>query len=419
MTTTFASRLAGDAHNLRLYITIQGVPDVFQEDKVDVPTTIEASSRPRRKLVDSIEQSETRLNLATRRIEGGSLTIRLQDDDAGTLVALFAPRSYRKSYCTASHTKLTGTLTVKGTGWAPAAGTVYVGSETITYTGKTATTLTGCTRGGFNSEAQAHYGASDVGEDVFTTPPSWAGRRVYLTGYFVNDDGSTTAALSQSLGVFRISEAPQALGDDIWEIQCTDLVEEFGNKKLGGGLRTVAVDGTSQRPAVDFTTGLLDIVVNDAADYSLFNIGGTQTHVLATFGDGSPLIWPLDAVDGAGTISVKWDGQLVLGEIGSDGLSGSGADLLSHQQIESVRHIAVLLMDPATTALTLITSRLGEGSNGAYDTLPGLDQSSFGAPVVAHGRGHLAERGRHHGPAKRRGRLGRVELRPRRGGRAR
>src|SRR5574337_602391 len=116
MSSTWATRLANDdGHDLRLYFTIQGIANVFQEDSTDVPTTLEASTRPRTKLVQSIEQSETRLNLATRRIEGGSLTIRLTDDDSGTLAALFAPRSYRKGYCTANHSKAVTTLTVKST----------------------------------------------------------------------------------------------------------------------------------------------------------------------------------------------------------------------------------------------------------------------------------------------------------------
>lgn len=388
MSSTWAERIANADENLdlRQYVTIQGIANLFQEDEADVPTTFEASARPRTKLVVAFDYGETRLNLATRRVEGGSLKITLQDDDTGTLRSLFAPRTFRKSYCRANHTAGVGTLSVKGTGWAAAAGTVYVGGETITYTGKTSTTLTGCTRGAFKSEPQTHFGAAAGGEDVFAVPSSWEGRRVYVTGYLLNTDGSTSAALSAALATYRISEPPSLVGDDVWEINCVDLVEEFAAKKIGGGLRDVQIAPANQSPLTDQATALIPVQLSSDADFDQFVIGALPTFALCSM-DGSvgPLIFAVASQDAIKPDVVNLDStqQLVTG-------APSVGALFVATILTTMRHVAILSMEAATMALAIITSRLGDGANGANDKLPGLDQSNFGDPSWRMGAGILA-----------------------------
>lgn len=368
MSSTWATRLAaaGDGHNLRLYVTIQGIANVFQEDATDLPSTVEAISRPRTKLITSIEQSETRLNLATRRIEGGSLTIRLQDDDAGTLAALFAPRSRRKTYIAANHTTGATTITVASNTWATGAQIFYVGGETIVAGAKSGTTLfTGCTRGAFNSEAQTHNGDSTQGEFVFNVPPSWAGRRVYLTGYFVNDDGTTTSALTQALGTFMLSAAPKHLGDDQWELACVDLVEEFGNKKIGGGLFDVQLpQGTKVNLSANNNS---KVQVGAGANFNQFAVGNEPTFVRFT-------------IDGD-TYFASLIGQVSTDSIEFERIAAIGYD------ISNLRHIAIMTSDPGTIAQKIIASRVGDTTNGSNDVLPGLDQSNFGGDEWRMGAG--------------------------------
>ena len=51
--------------------------------------------------------------------------------------------------------------------------------------------FTGCTRGAFGSTARPLYGATTGYEDpIYTTPPSWRGRRAYLYGYTLDANGS-------------------------------------------------------------------------------------------------------------------------------------------------------------------------------------------------------------------------------------
>jgi len=60
MSTTFAGRLTGDdGRDLQLYVTIDGIGDVFQEGAIDVPSTFEASTRIRRRVIQTIEQGQS------------------------------------------------------------------------------------------------------------------------------------------------------------------------------------------------------------------------------------------------------------------------------------------------------------------------------------------------------------------------
>lgn len=371
MSSTWATRLAADdGHNLRLYVTIQGIPNVFQEDAADVPTVLEAAARPRTKLVTKIEQSETRLNLARRRVEGGQLTIRLDDDDTGALAALFAPRARRRAFCTPGSTAASATIGVSGTTGLASSGTVYIEGETVTYSGLGAgPTLTGCTRGAFGSIATAHL--SDTGNDgdgVFIAPPSWEGRRVYLTGYFVNDDGTTTAALTTSLGVFRLSAAPKKVDDFTWELTASDLVEEFATKKIGGGLFDVPIpSGTTN--ALN-GSGNLQLVVGAGVNFNQFVIGLAQTHVLVSTVDGFTRLAALFSTSAGTTIEYE---------------CVSGPLIVDH-----VRHSARILGAPAIVAPLVLASRLGDAANGANDVLPGYDSATFGEGSWRLGAGILA-----------------------------
>jgi hypothetical protein len=82
------------------------------------------------------------------------------------------------------------TLTVKSTSGFPSSGTLYVDSEVITYSGTTATTFTGCTRGVWNTLAQAHYvpdGAFLRAPEITNKPTVIEGRRVRLYVYGAGD----------------------------------------------------------------------------------------------------------------------------------------------------------------------------------------------------------------------------------------
>lgn len=382
MSTTWATRLAAnDGHRPRLYFTIQGVPQVFQEDETDVPSVLETSTRTRLKIVEKIDISPSKLNISRRRIEGGTVVITLLEDDVGTLAALFAPRKRRKTYLTANETTTDSTLSVKSlTGLID---TVYVNAETITFTGTGAgPTLTGCARGAFGSTAQAHFGSSTVGSGVFTSPPSWKGRRLYLKSYFLNENGTTTAALSRAEGTYSIEAAPKHTGDGKWELRCAELSDEFFKRKIGGGLREI--EPADERMTHD-GNGSYRLNVGDGEAFDQFVRGTAKTLVLGKTPDGEFICNRLTSRSGTGTIVVDENTELHL-----PAYPGAFGDGTIDYQVSSVRHIAVLNDKAEQIAMAVLTSRLGTGVNGTFDTLPGFDRTALGGPQWRMGAGIAA-----------------------------
>lgn len=382
MSTTFAGRLSGnDGRSLRLYVTIDGIPDVLQESSTDVPSAFETSTRPRRKLIQTIEQGQSELDLDQRRMVGGSLRIVLVDTLEDVLADLFASRQRRTTYVTATTSATTATISVSSTADLPASGTVYIGGETITYTSTTATQLQGCTRGAFGSTASRHYGGTEQGAGVYEMPPRWVGRRVRLWGYFENDDGTTTTALRSKLDTFRLEAAPRYLGNGRWELQCSHLSDELAERKLGTGLRKVkarpveAVDDTSSDQIVWTVEGQTGLFRTSTA-------GLYPTFVAITFQDqdGVAVLRWRAASDGSYATEVKTDAE---GDLGSIRRVTRG--LIP----DELQHWVILRGgDAGTLALYALTSILGDATNGAYDLLPGTDRDTgIGGEEVRFGAG--------------------------------
>jgi len=315
---------------------------------------------------------------------GGSLRVALIDDVAESLADLFASRSRRFTYVTGTTTSAATTISVSSTTGLPTAGTIYIGGETITYTGTTATSFTGCTRGAFGSAASRHYGGIDQGAGVFTTPPRWVGRRVRLYGYFVNDDGSTTTSLRQQLDTFRLEEAPVYLGQGRWELRCSHLSDEVAARKLGTGLRKVKArpQEATDDPSSDYVVWTAE---TQTGIFGTTTTGYYPTYVAVTFQDqdGVALLRWREASDSAYVTEVKTDAE---GDLGSIRQPRRGAIP------DELQHWCLLRGgDCGTLAVYALTSRLGDGTNGAYDLLPGTDRDTgiggeearFGAGIAS------------------------------------
>lgn len=383
MSTTFAGRLTGaEGRDLRLYLTIDGIADVLQEAAVDVPSTFEASTRTRRRVIQTVEHGQSEIDLHARRMVGGSLRVVLVDDFAESLADLFASRQRRTTWVTATTTSTTTTINVSSTTNLPSAGTVYIGGETITYTATTATTLTGCTRGAFGSQAQRHYGGTDMGSPVFEAPPRWVGRRVRLWGYFVDEDGTTTTSLRQKLDTFRLEEAPAYIGQGRWELRCSHLSDEVAQRKLGQGLAKLKTEGSS--PALSGT----NLVWTIEAQTNLFPAtvaGFYPTFAAVTFDDvdGVAVLRYRSSTDVGVKTTIETDATPDLGNIDRR---------LTRLVPKEVQHWAILSGGPTSAlALFALTSRLGNAANGAYDILPGTDRDTglqgeqlrFGAGIAS------------------------------------
>jgi hypothetical protein len=374
VTLTFADRLTGpEGRDLRLYLTIDGIADVMQEDVVDVPSTFETSTRTRRRVVQTIEHGQSEIDLHARRMVGGSLRVVLLDDVNETLADLFAARARRSAYVTSTTTATATTINVNdATPFSALGGTVYIGGETITFTGTTATTLTGCTRGAFGSTAQRHYGGTDQGAGVFTAPPRWVGRRVRLYGYFLDDDGTTTTSLRQQLDTFRLEESPAYLGQGRWELRCSHLSDEIAQRKLGQGLHPIKL-----RP-VAYTLASGNFTFQTEGFTGLFKAtaGSWPTWCAIKFqgDDGVAILRFVSAADAVNVTNVTTSAD---NNVGNLGMVDTFEGRLRGSTPSEMRHITVLQGGALSTlALFALTSVIGDGTNGAYDVLPGTTRDS-------------------------------------------
>lgn len=384
-------------------VSIDGVPLDFTGSMAGG-----APASPRldgRGLLVSVEESRTILDRQQRMQVGGGATIVVQDRN-NLLRSLFSVRSFRSTFVTALVSKTATTLPVFDTTPLPSSGVVYVGSETIQYTGKTATTLTGCTRGAWGSKAQAHRGGAETGNGVYLVPPSWLGRRVRLTVQFLDDDGAPDVLFgSESLATFRLEAGPIDKGRGRWELRCSHLSDEIARRKLGTGIREI--ENTFGRPFAAQSTTAYDGVTFTlpAGSASQFPLGTRTTQVMFRTDGGDvgvtvngvvqsyngphvhDLAEVLDLPPTGFNVIVRatgrTDGPNLFGYLGLFDVADEGRPTVTH-----AKHIAVLDGDtPSLLLLQALTSRLGDGANGVYDVLPGIEADVQGGPTLRFGAG--------------------------------
>ena len=401
----FVARAIGKGRRqVRYSVTIDGIPVVFS-DRADeaAPASPAIDGRG---MVVSFEESRVTLDRRQRLQVGGGAVVTMQDRD-GILEALFAVRSRRATYITSATSKTATTVNVGNTGGLAAAGVVYVAAETIEYTSKTATELLGCTRNAYDSPAQAHRGGTESGAGVYTSPPSWVGRRVRVYGYFDADDGEPDTASVTELGTFRLEESPTPQGNGMWELRCSHLSDELVKRKLGSGIRDWPTPGTLARfddsvAGVDLLTMTTVKGVGTALMPGSTAPGRTMARV--TFGGASQVVAIFDVYDvddsdpivdvirvrvpartasGAEAVSIA----RLLSDV-DDTASAMEAIRTGRLTVESIRPLVVLESGvPYVLALTALTSVTGDGSNGTYDVLPGVEPTTLGGPGHRFGAG--------------------------------
>ena len=380
-------------------VSIDGVPCDFTASMAGT-----APAAPRldgRGLLVSVEESRTILDRQQRMQVGGGATIVVQDRN-NLLRSLFAVRSFRSTYITALVSKTATTVPMADTTTLASSGVVYVGSETIQYTGKTGTTLTGCTRGAFGSKAQAHRGGAETGNGVYTVPPSWFGRRVRLSVQFLDDDGRPDTSFgTEALATFRLEAGAIDKGRGRWELRCSHLSDEVTKRKLGTGIRDL--DGAFVSEPETTTGGADALAIWLPANTVLPTSATTPTLLVVRTKSGSRgATVTLDGVlyDGEGafvheileTSTVPGSGQLVVmvsPTSQSDERFGLGylvGTLGQRPTTDKARQICVL-NSAAPSLLRALTSRIGDGANGIYDALPGVEATVQGGPVVRFGAG--------------------------------
>lgn len=374
---TFAGNLAsGKYRNLRLVVLVDGVNVAFSEQSASVPPTVTA--RTNSKTIVKVEQGETRMDLQRRREVGGSLTVTLLDDSSHSLRSLFRPRVRRSTWITSTITASSATINVNSS--TGLTSPVYIDGETVAFSGTTATSLTGCSRGSYSSEAVPHLGGTSAGAGVYQYAPTWAGRRVQLVGYFVDEHGQVDAAdAEQVLGTFHLEEAPAYLGNDTWELRCGELAEQYARIKVG-----VGIEDCSFYPPTRDSNGDYVFNVAEAKDYLFPSISTPSTWVRIETPDGERFIAPIASVAG-GSVTVMATALTSRGRARLHILRETAGETWK------LRPVTILNGEmPAIQMLQLLASRLGDAANGAYDVLPGTQRTAFHGPEFRMGAGILA-----------------------------
>ena len=157
-----------------------------------------------------------------------------------------------RTYLRTTATPTATTIDVYSTEGLPSSGVVHIGTEAIAYTGKTSDTLTGCTRGAWDTIAQAHYVSDGEGlADALVTdyPLGVEGRRAYL--YILGDVPASTAQLT-SLGTLRwrgVCATDVSWADGVAEIQIDSIARVLA-QPIGGDMDgTIAIRGIHYTPA--------------------------------------------------------------------------------------------------------------------------------------------------------------------------
>jgi hypothetical protein len=376
---TFADRIASKRKKLSLVIKIQGIETILQEtDSFDYSDYVGSARDTYACIVaGSVEEGEQFIDLDKRAVLGGSLTFKLKEKHGQTVLAdMLTPRKRRETYVSTTALAADSTITIaNGTG-LPSAGTVYIGAETVTYTSITgfSTILNGCTRGAFDTRAVDHLASADSimsCEDVYTSPPFWRGRRVYLVGVFLNEDGTPSGASSfQDLGTYTIEESPRLSEGGTWEFNCAPLADEIAARQCYVGFKEAKCSRVS-----DNGDGTLLLEVDDA---TAFTSPGSIQQVMVRFENGSCSIASIidaDTTSGASTVTVVdtpgyfargnallFNAYTSLAETGKEG--GTCSLIYAWSYSPSSDNLMYILQ-----------SDMGDTANGAYDLLQGHVQT--------------------------------------------
>lgn len=376
MSATFAGRLAAvdDHRSLRLYVEVAGIPDAFIEQDATASTWTGIRSSQIR-CITSVEQGEVQLDMLRRRATGGSLTVRMQDDASGTLRALFTPRARRTTWISSSCSDVDTSISLNsGSGIDSANDTIYVGGETILGGDGGTSTFSVTTRGAYGSEAQAHFGGTENGASVYTSPPTWVGRRVTLCGYFISQpNGATTVGgLKEVLGTFVVEEAPAYIGNGQWELRCGDIAEQIARRKVGKGIRPISVAAP----------------IRSTTRWVHANTEATDNPVLLPTSTDASLYWRIKI--GESVFFTKYYDR-VSTSVYFDA-TGARFDAEARNSSDSTDWTGSLCVIlnygfPGENLLTILTSRLGDATNGIHDRLPGTARSGFGGDSLQLGAG--------------------------------
>lgn len=370
----YYGRTANEHVDLHLSVVVEGIPFVFVER--NLPTT-PASYGGRTPIVclTRVEEGESTLSYEDRREMAATLDLEMLDE-AGVLADLFATASRSTGWIQGVFTSSDTGLEVNSTTPYAAGQHVYVGAETITVgTVASGTLLTGCTRGAFGSTAQPLNGTTTDGDEVYTAPPYWRGRRVSLYGHAPDGAGLYTSTL---LGTYLVDESPVQAGDLRWTLRCAGIVQEYWERSVGVGLRNAQTVGYGTwTNAVPPT---YEITVDDAAAFRM-PAASWPTYARVEDEAGTSIVRLLDVDTVSETITVSQDGSFGTPDL---------RNLADYNPPGwTMRPVAIVQAPGSASILVVLLSDDGQDLSGG-NYLPGRDPSSTHDPGWRLGAGFTA-----------------------------
>lgn len=375
--TTFDLRLAGNRKDLKLWLVIQGIGYVFKSRVgVDASTILgETYTEVSGALIDADEGGES-VDFEQQAVTGGSLSFKLVQAWGQTFLDDTLRQRQRKiGWLTDDLSTANTTIKMNDTSTITAGDIIYIGEESILVgTVASGTDLTGCTREKFGSRARPQKSSSStLGAAVYAYPTGMVGRRVSLYGSFCKDDGTSSAALTKLLNTYVIEEAPEWVDERCVSFRCGPILDEHLDAPLYVGVREVG-GGRVRQSGVH-----ADLIACDVDDADAFTLPDSTfpTFALLTRENLGTIarIYYLDSASTPNKIEVYPDDQL--DPPGLTGVTSSGGhvrSLSNYYASDHARHIALVSGATGTWALWLLTSRLGDAANGAYDVLPGKER---------------------------------------------
>lgn len=359
---SFYGRAANEHVDLHLALVVEGIPFVFVERSL---STTPAGYGGRTPIVclTRVEEGEAAIDFAERRETASTLDVEMLDE-SDVLADLFAAGTRAVGWIQGVFTAADTALEVNSTTPYSAGQRIYVGAETITIGTITAPNdLVGCTRGAFGSTASPLSGTTTDGDEVYTVPPYWRGRRAWLYGYAPDGAGIYTETL---LGTYIVDEAPRHAGDLRWSLRLAGVVQEYWERSVGVGLRDART--TDYGTAVTDTTFSIEV-----DDVDAFRAPAADWPVYVRVDDKDVThIVELVSVDVPGsTITLDFRGHFGTPDITNTGTFTPAA--------WTVRPMAVVQAPGSASILVVLLSDDGQDLSGG-NYLPGRDPSSTHDP---------------------------------------
>ncbi len=378
---TYYGRADNEHVDLHLALVVEGIPFAFVERNLSTTPTSYGGRTPI-VCITRVEEGESTLDYEERRETASTLDIGMLDE-GGALAALFAAGTRPVAWVSTSDANEAADTLIYTNTVAPFAedDVVYIGSESMIID-----TVDGggpsidVQRGAFGSTAlDGITGQASDGDDIYTVPPFWRGRRAWLYGYAPDGAGLYTETL---LGTYIVDESPVHGGDLQWSLRLASVIQEYWERSVGVGMRQTSIVDNPY-PAEDITDDPWSVTVYLPDKLAVRAPASTfPAYVMITDIDEArgPSIHRLTSID---TLT----GEMVIehpAEFGTPQLSAMWRFVGA-----SVRQIAVIQAPGAESILIALLSTQGQETSGS-DYLPGRQPSSTYDAGWSLGAGFLA-----------------------------